>query len=1111
MRKINLRTLKIPIILFLVLLISLAIIPLSLKHNDVKAETITELTDSDTFPFNNIDYNITDYDNLIGTQYIINYDGDGFEDNYYYDDPNDDPIVKIIPKQLFLYEGDYLKVGQEYGYFISTIESGSYYFSTVLVFDIENIFNDPNYTDNVITTVKPIFEYNYVCLKPYISSFINISGCGIHFNVDNYCIVPIPVNLNYPLNYNFAPRYYLKDISFGASLFNEQELNKGEEGYCPQEDYGSYFTGYDYSYHGKYREYGEFPIEQLALNMEDTFWYALGFIDAIPFLGTATSLIGQAYDTISLANGWIQFGQDVYSNCAGTVESIEKEITATCYYQNRDDQLAYYRDYNNEPYLIRTAALACNTGIDKSIWYGINDDVTGYFKVNHSALNGLTPYYTRFTNDIALKVVSAIDDEVKAVEHGITSLMLRDPVYKPLSIDKEETVHMFQQSKNYFKFTADFSSKYNIKVNSEITVKMTVNDEIITGSNNNFIIDLQAGETANIKIYENEQPILSNIVISPSTSLSEINIKAGEEYIIKTEISGLKNLKTNDINIRIKGIYTSIVPTLVDAFETIVAHDEITCNFLDDCYYIILKNDAGLDKSNVNLNITENQLQLALGENQKQILPNLTYLKFSTDSEGDGQYVFSISEMSLDYLIIQPFTSNFDSLEVRSYKSGEYIITLAANTTYYIGITNGLLEDNAEIEISKLEDVCCWYITGGEYGEEGQKIFERSVSPTRGHTYTLIFLINDIDYDLTVFYQNANDLLKADIKISSDRTLTITDDAPIDGRGVILRARDFDKLASFDITLEIIPKSIITIDPYNENDVLGFNYEVLPGTTRFKYTLECGGSISEPYEVQVSDGSGTVSILDNYNDLNCSTIGYITIKIKEIYFIIADNEIVYNESLSINVHNTFAGGSGTSTDPYNISCYRHLNNIRNAIDSTTGYAKGNFKLLNDISLSGNTTWTPIDNFSGVLDGANFTINPTSSYSFIICVSYNEFTYYGLIRNLRPGGEIKNLKINNLSISGDVKNSGSKVYVGGIAGYNNGTISNCRVLSGRYFVAGRCGYVGGIVGYNSSGSITNCNNYANISGHGTLGGIFAKNYGTVVNCINYGTIILIPYY
>lgn len=264
----------------------------------------------------------------------------------------DDPIVYIVPKKHFFAVGDVLEIGDEYGYFISTnrTERGNYC-STVLVFDISTNTNLIETIDRVIVEIKPIFQYKYMGLT--LSTTVeDFNGFLVNYtSLDNPCVVAYPSSMGTTVSgsevqYEMIEDYYIKDVSFGASLFNEQNLNRGDFGYNPYSDYGSYFTSFDYSYNGKYREYGEFNGEDLAWNIADTVRFGLGFLDAIPILGTVTSLLGQIYDVSTLGKSWGDFVVDNYNVSNGQIQVLSKQLTTTCFYQNRDDQLNHYKDSN---------------------------------------------------------------------------------------------------------------------------------------------------------------------------------------------------------------------------------------------------------------------------------------------------------------------------------------------------------------------------------------------------------------------------------------------------------------------------------------------------------------------------------------------------------------------------------------------------------------------------------------------------------------------------------------------------------------------------------------------------------------------------------------------
>lgn len=175
------------------------------------------------------------------------------------------------------------------------------------------------------------------------------------------------------------------------------------------------------------------------------------------------------------------------------------------------------------------------------------------------------------------------------------------------------------------------------------------------------------------------------------------------------------------------------------------------------------------------------------------------------------------------------------------------------------------------------------------------------------------------------------------------------------------------------------------------------------------------------------------------------------------------------ELMQIKQTESFAGGSGTKSDPYQIETAEQLDLIRNDLAAY-------YILMNDITFSTDdfsTTgrfyndgkgWCPIGTaempFTGALNGNKKTISGIYLNADLV--------YAGLF------GYISHASIYDLSIQGEliVETATSEAYVGAIAGYNNmGTISGCindssittKLLS---TVVSASHYVGGIVGYNN---------------------------------------------
>ncbi len=146
-------------------------------------------------------------------------------------------------------------------------------------------------------------------------------------------------------------------------------------------------------------------------------------------------------------------------------------------------------------------------------------------------------------------------------------------------------------------------------------------------------------------------------------------------------------------------------------------------------------------------------------------------------------------------------------------------------------------------------------------------------------------------------------------------------------------------------------------------------------------------------------------------------------------------------------------------------------------------------LVNDIDLK-SAEWTPIGDdeklYSGTFEGNNKTVSG-------LYINASSSEYQGLFGYTNETSEIS-----NLGVDGSV--NGSSNYVGGVVGYNRGTITNCYNLAD---VEGSEN-VGGVVGYTiSSVTITNCYNLGSVNGQRLVGGVVGNNSGTLTNCYNSG--------
>lgn len=184
----------------------------------------------------------------------------------------------------------------------------------------------------------------------------------------------------------------------------------------------------------------------------------------------------------------------------------------------------------------------------------------------------------------------------------------------------------------------------------------------------------------------------------------------------------------------------------------------------------------------------------------------------------------------------------------------------------------------------------------------------------------------------------------------------------------------------------------------------------------------------------------------------------------------------------------YGGGTGTPEDPYQIWTAEQMNTIGL---NPSDWSKS-FKLMADIDLSAYTgkQFNPINQFTGNFDGGGKII---SNFTY---VADNPSAFVSLFINVRPGGQVKALRITNVNVTGSST-------TGGLVAYNYGIIADCYV-SGN--VSGGP-QTGGAVGSNeSAGKIIGTVSVASVTADGgSVGGLTGFSAGTIDNCYARGSV------
>lgn len=212
---------------------------------------------------------------------------------------------------------------------------------------------------------------------------------------------------------------------------------------------------------------------------------------------------------------------------------------------------------------------------------------------------------------------------------------------------------------------------------------------------------------------------------------------------------------------------------------------------------------------------------------------------------------------------------------------------------------------------------------------------------------------------------------------------------------------------------------------------------------------------------------------------------------------------------------TYAGGTGTETDPYIIKTAGQLIYLRNQVNNDNNYDGEYFRLDADLDMASRSFGDSIGYinskyksyyFNGHFDGnnhtiSNLTINSTSGYTAL----------FGNVGFGTNESVISNLTLTGVNITRTATNHGAAALIGQAKSVK---IANCTIESGTVNCKGY--YTAGFVAYIAAGgsglSITNCINKATIEYTGTdtsacTAGICAnvKISNNITGCVNYGDV------
>ncbi len=267
---------------------------------------------------------------------------------------SDDPIINLIPRNLFITRGTYSYIGLEYGFYIKTYQDyGNDNISEFILFDITRteLYPERLSNDAPIIKINPVYSG---------SAMYDYSRKVIHepFSIDTYLA--------------------LANINVKVGLRNYDQLNIDDSGYNKYNDYGNFFSSSSVTAKGEGIKRDKTNVDLSLLKIAVA---GVKFLIPGP-VGTIVSMIGRPILTAteSYFNGYYASNRVSYHN-------LEK-LSDGRYFGNQttlgnNNANSVINNYGNLPKDL-TAVLVNNSHNTNTNYPLLYKNNTDYFQVSYS-------------------------------------------------------------------------------------------------------------------------------------------------------------------------------------------------------------------------------------------------------------------------------------------------------------------------------------------------------------------------------------------------------------------------------------------------------------------------------------------------------------------------------------------------------------------------------------------------------------------------------------------------------------------------------------------------------------------------------------------------------
>lgn len=656
---------------------------------------------------------------------------------------DDDPIINLVPKELFSKDNTTLNILGDYAYFIKTKElSKVLYKSDVILIDIStstDLFS-PDSKSQIIQTITPVFEGQYYCIDFMTYDEFNFLGNNYinQTTVSNLVTPAVDTNNNLMNETN----YYLTNVSFTSFLANKQHLNPGDLNYDPNVDHGSYFIRSDLYFNGL----GAKDYSDIGTYIYDSYGVALDIaIDFIPEL--------KYLDYLSKIFNFLKVDSErlnILTRDEWRVNEEYQELYKVITYASMVEQVENYGG------LVKYMSNSINSSSDGPLLF--KPDSNNYV-MNKFTIGTTKNWSTVINNKISFSVVDN-NGNLYATSSGYSSYDLRGNEIKnipDMNVDVEG--YILLQNSDYFSFIPQYSSYYNINLDG-YNVSVSLNDQKVESTNQCYYLEVDKEYIIEIM---GDKPGVFNFKLSvPSLNDWSLPLAKGEYLFEFTNNSpDLYQLSFND---------NVIVSILNDNFITIANLDNNPYIFLNNfTYYILIKaleDNASLNYEYVNIeNVNIDQIY-SNNTNQAK------YYSFVADTAG-YYYITEFLGNNISFYL-KGDSTNVDYIVSSNSNLVRYKIYLNANDKLYLGYNNAI---NYKFSISLADNYISWH-------QDGEKITSDFIVLRQGDQTTIsVYITNEnVSQNLSIETYSARGItfnpVNGLLQISNDAIPTEIESAP---------------------------------------------------------------------------------------------------------------------------------------------------------------------------------------------------------------------------------------------------------------------------------------------------------------------------------------------